>query len=60
MKKIPFAIVLALIASCKSYDNSQISNNDEDNRSRQSDTVSISSDECDYNYCNRTRFLIIG
>ena len=49
MKKIiPFVIILVLIASCKTYDNSQIINNDEENSIVQSDTVSISSNESDY------------
>jgi hypothetical protein len=41
-------VVFALIASCKSYNNNQIINNDPENRLVQSDTVSISSDESDY------------
>jgi Family of unknown function (DUF6146) len=48
MKKlIPFVIIIALIASCKSYNTNQTINND-DNGLVQSDTVSISSDETDY------------
>lgn len=49
MKKvIPFLIILALIASCKSYNTNQTINNDGDNGLVHSDTVSISSDETDY------------
>ncbi len=49
MKKIiPFIVILALIASCKSYNNNQTINNDVENSLVQSDTVSISSDENDY------------
>lgn len=49
MKKIiPFIIVIALIASCKSYNTSQTINNDIDGGLVQSDTVYISSDESDY------------
>ena len=49
MKKIiPFIIVLFIIASCKSYNNNQTINNDAENALVQSDTVSISSDESDY------------
>jgi hypothetical protein len=47
-KIISFAIVLILIASCKSYNSDQTINNDEENALVQSDTVSISSDESDY------------
>jgi hypothetical protein len=49
MKKIiPFIIVIALIASCKSYNSNQTINNANENRLIKSDTVSISSDESDY------------
>ncbi|MFC0605750.1 DUF6146 family protein [Winogradskyella pulchriflava] len=49
MKKIiPFIILIALIASCKSYNSSQIINNGNDNSLVENDTVSISSDESDY------------
>ena len=49
MKKIiPFIIILVLIASCKSYNNNQTINNENENSLVQSDTVSISSDESDY------------
>lgn len=49
MKKIiPFIIVLILIASCKSYNTNQTINNENENSLVQSDTVSISSDETDY------------
>ncbi len=50
MKKIiPFIIVLILIASCKSYNNNtQTINNENENSLIKSDTVSISSDESDY------------
>ncbi|WP_179334771.1 DUF6146 family protein [Winogradskyella costae] len=49
MKKIiPFIIVLILIASCKSYNYSPTINNDNENSFVKSDTVSISSDENDY------------
>ncbi len=45
---IPFIVVFALIASCKSYNSNQTINNDAENSLVQSDTVSISSDETDY------------
>ena len=49
MKKIiPFIIALILIASCKSYNSDQTINNDEENALIKSDTVSISSEESDY------------
>ena len=49
MKKIiPFIIVLSLIASCKSYHYTPTINNDNEHSLVQSDTVSISSDENDY------------
>lgn len=49
MKKIiTFIVVLVLIASCKSYNSNQTINNDAENSLVQSDTVSISSDESDY------------
>lgn len=49
MKKIiPFIIVLILIASCKSYNKNQTIDNDNENSLVKSDTVSISSDETDY------------
>ena len=49
MKKIiPFIILLILIASCKSYNNEQTINNDNEDSLIKSDTVSISSDESDY------------
>mgnify|MGYP001155950533 CR=1 FL=1 len=49
MKKIiPFIIVIILIASCKSYNNNQIIDNTNDYSLIENDTVSISSDETDY------------
>jgi hypothetical protein len=49
MKKIlPFVTILTLIASCKSYNSNQTINNDSDYNLVKSDTVSISSDESDY------------
>ncbi|MTE25554.1 DUF6146 family protein [Winogradskyella ouciana] len=49
MKKIiPFIVLIALIASCKSYDNDQTINNSNDSGLVENDTVSISSDESDY------------
>ena len=49
MKKIlPIVIVIALIASCKSYNNTQIINHDTEDALVKTDTVSISSDETDY------------
>lgn len=47
-KIIPFIIVLILIASCKSYNTNQTINNENESGLVQSDTVSISSDESDY------------
>jgi len=47
-KTIPFIIVLILIASCKSYNTNQTINNGNDSGLVQNDTVSISSDENDY------------
>ena len=49
MKKIlPIIIVIALIVSCKSYNNTQIINHDSEDALVKTDTVSISSDETDY------------
>ncbi|REG86063.1 DUF6146 family protein [Winogradskyella sediminis] len=49
MKKIiPFIVVLILIASCKSYNSSPVINNGNEYSLIQNDTVSISSDENDY------------
>ncbi|MBF8149597.1 hypothetical protein ITJ86_06785 [Winogradskyella sp. F6397] len=49
MKKIiPFIIILIVIASCKSYNNTPTINNANEHSLVQSDTVSISSDENDY------------
>lgn len=49
MKKIiPFIVLIALIVSCKSYDNDQTINNSNDSGLVENDTVSISSDESDY------------
>ena len=49
MKKIiPFIVLIALIASCKSYNNNQTINNGNDSNLVENDTVSISSDETDY------------
>tara|TARA_R100001369_G_C3277237_1_gene161266 strand:- start:388 stop:825 length:438 start_codon:yes stop_codon:yes gene_type:complete len=45
---ISFIVVFSLIASCKSYNGNQTINNDAENSLVQSDTVSISSDESDY------------
>lgn len=47
-KIIPFFIVFILIASCKSYNNEQIISNENEDSLVKSDTVSISSDESDY------------
>ena len=47
-KVMSFIILLTLIASCKSYNNNQTINNENENRLVESDTVSISSDETDY------------
>ncbi|WP_299367150.1 DUF6146 family protein [Winogradskyella sp.] len=49
MKKlIPFAILIVLIASCKSYTPSQTIDHGDENALVENDTVSISSDETDY------------
>lgn len=49
MKKIiPFIVLLILIASCKSYNNNQTINNGNESGLVDNDTVSISSDETDY------------
>lgn len=49
MKKILLIIiVIVLIASCKSYNNTQIINHDSEDALVKTDTVSISSDETDY------------
>ena len=49
MKKIiPFITVLILIASCKSYNSNQTIDNTNEDSLIKSDTVSISSDESDY------------
>ncbi|MCA0152965.1 DUF6146 family protein [Winogradskyella vincentii] len=49
MKKLlPIIIVIALIASCKSYNTSQVINHDTEDSLVKTDTVSISSDETDY------------
>ncbi|WP_339754925.1 DUF6146 family protein [uncultured Winogradskyella sp.] len=49
MKKIiSFIIFIILIASCKSYNSTQVINNDHENSLVKSDTVRISSDETDY------------
>lgn len=49
MKKvIPFIIIIAFIASCKSYNDKQIINNGNDIKLVENDTVSISSDETEY------------
>lgn len=47
-KLIPFAIIIALIASCKSYNNNQTINHNNTSKLVENDTVSISSDETDY------------
>jgi hypothetical protein len=47
-KVIPFIIIIALIASCKSYNNNQTINNGNESNFADNDTVSISSDETDY------------
>ena len=47
-KLIPLIIVLILIASCKSYNNNQTIDNENEDSLIKSDTVSISSDESDY------------
>lgn len=49
MKKILLIIiVIVLIASCKSYNNTQIINHDSEDALVKTDTVSISSNETDY------------
>ena len=49
MKNIlPIIIVIALIVSCKSYNNTQIINHDSEDALVKTDTVSISSNETDY------------
>ena len=49
MKKIiPFVVIIALIASCKSYNQDQTINHGNDSGLVENDTVSISSDESDY------------
>ena len=49
MKKIiPFIVLIALILSCKSYNNNQTINNGDTSGLTENDTVSISSDETDY------------
>jgi hypothetical protein len=49
MKKIiPFIVLIVLIASCKSYNTSPTINNGNDSALVENDTVSISSDETDY------------
>lgn len=49
MKKIyPFIVIIILIASCKSYNTSQIINRGNDSGLVENDTVSISGDETDY------------
>ncbi len=49
MKKIiPFVVLIALIASCKSYNTNATINNGNDSALVENDTVSISSDETDY------------
>lgn len=49
MKKIiPFVVLIALIASCKSYNTNATINNGNDSTLVENDTVSISSDETDY------------
>ena len=45
---IPFFIIIMLIASCKSYNNNQTINNGNESGLVENDTVSISSDESDY------------
>ena len=49
MKKLlPFVIIIAIIASCKSYNTSQVINHEDENALVKTDTVTISSDETDY------------
>jgi hypothetical protein len=45
---VPLIVIIALIASCKSYNNNQVINNGNDSGLIENDTVSISSDESDY------------
>ncbi|WP_299122798.1 DUF6146 family protein [uncultured Winogradskyella sp.] len=47
-KIIPFIIIIALIASCKSYNNNQTIDNGNDSGLVENDTVSISSEDSDY------------
>lgn len=47
-RSIPIIVLLILIASCKSYNKEQIISNTDENSLVQNDTVSISSDETDY------------
>ena len=47
-KIIPFIFIIALIASCKSYNSNQTINNGIDSGLVENDTVIISSDESDY------------
>ncbi|WP_400079887.1 DUF6146 family protein [Winogradskyella sp. R77965] len=47
-KIIPFIFIIVLIASCKSYNNNQTINNGNDSGLVKNDTVSISSDDSDY------------
>ncbi|NRD23486.1 hypothetical protein HNV10_09565 [Winogradskyella litoriviva] len=47
-KLISITIILFLLASCKSYNKNQTINNENENSLVESDTVSISSDENDY------------
>ena len=49
MKKLlPFVVIIALIASCSSYNTSQVIDHDSKDSLVKSDTISISSDETDY------------
>ncbi|MEP5254079.1 DUF6146 family protein [Winogradskyella rapida] len=49
MKKLlPFIVVVILVASCKSYTTSPVINNENEHSLIANDTVSISSDENDY------------
>lgn len=45
---LPFVFIVLLIASCKSYNKTQIINNANEDSLVENDTVSISSDESDY------------
>ncbi|WP_282042722.1 DUF6146 family protein [Winogradskyella flava] len=47
-KIIPFIVLIALIASCKSYNADQTINHGSDSPLVENDTVSISSDETEY------------